>query len=187
MIAYRVTLDEIPNEDFTQTISAGMCSLTFHFRWDTANQEQYDIYRRALDARASADPLLKGTSIIREYDWIEWYTLLPADIQAALEEGMEYPQSLRKLADNFELMATQLEERKIEALALKKLITPLEEQLVWSVEITDASELRKTGVVRPGGWIGNQDQDWRVQFVSDLENIGYNDLLKMIIRMEVTE
>lgn len=187
MTIYRTQLTDIPSANFTQPIICGTTSLMLHFLWDTTNQEQYDILDRALGNRSKADPLLKGSNIIRDYDYFTWYLGLPSSVEQItemLENGMEYPQSLRNLP--IDMIAMQLYDRRLEVAELQTSIQPLVNQLVWSVEITDGNTV-KTGVVQPGGWIGNQDLDWRVQFQSDLESIGYEDLLNVVIRIEVAD
>lgn len=187
---YRASLNSVPGDDFTQTITAGTSTFSFHFRWDTANQEQYDILNRALLARAAADPLIKDSEIIREYSWIDWYSTLPdtaEKIIPLLEEGMEYPQSLRRLKDEPTLLANQLLERREEALSLNTTITPLCDQLVWNVDITDEQGNIQVGVVRPGGWINNQSSAWSIQFVCDRARLGRDDLALVTIRMEIAE
>lgn len=187
MYLYQGKLTSVPGEDFSLNITAGVFALSLHFRWDSANQEQYDIIHRALEDRRKSDPLLKDGDIIREYDWIDWYTSLPTDIEAALEEGMEYPQSLKGLVEDKSVMADELLLRKQEAEALRELIQPMIDQLVWNVDITDSDGNVVAGVVRPGGWLHNQDASWRLRFTSDLDSIGEDDLLKVTIEVEVAE
>lgn len=171
--------------DEEQTISAGNRLLTFQFRWDDANEEQYQIVAQALKARRDADPLLKKDSvdIIRDYDYLDYYTSLPKDID--LEELEEYPQSIRKLSEAQQIM--ELESRRDEAVELQKLLLVYEQQLVWNVRIVDDTGVEKTGAVRPGGWIGNQDIDWRVRFATLLTQVGKNDLSKVYVEMEIND
>lgn len=170
--------------DFEQPIVCGNVQLVLHMRWDTANDEQYNLIHSALVDRAKADPLLKDGEIIRDYDWLDWYTSLPSDIEAALDAGMEYPQSLKTAPNN--IKANILLERKYEADDLQLLLIPLQEQRVWNVEITDDTGEVFTGLVRPGGWINNQGS-WSVRFLSDLADIGYDDLSKVEIEIDVAD
>ena len=188
MYTYHASLTTVNGTSFTQTFSVGSHTLSITFLWDTANEEQYTILYRALAARASSDPLIKASDssyINRDYDWIDWMLALPTDIETALNEGMEYPQSMRKVSNT--IKANLLQESKEEAAALKVLIDPLITQLAWNVTVTDENGNITTGVVRPGGWLHNQDSSWRIRFVSSLTDIGKDDLLNMQLEFEVDE
>ena len=169
---------------FSMLVAAGSAHLTFDFVWDTVNEEQYSVVYRALKARAESDPLLYSDKTIdREYNWIDWYTSLPLDIATALEEGMEYPQSIKDLSN--EDKAAILESRREEAYELKDMIAQYVTQLVWNVAVTDTNGVTHTGTVTPGGWINSLGLDWRVRFVSSLTRIGKEDLGKLYIEFEV--
>lgn len=178
MDIYRTTLASIPSYDFEQQIQAGTHLLTFHFLFDEAYEEQYNILKRALDDRAKADPLVKGIEIVRDYDWVDWYVQWNEEVE-------EKPQSLRDLNDD--LFVDMMRERQEEAKELLRRREVYTEALFWNVEVTDADGNTITGDVQPGGWLHNQDAEWRVRFVSDLDKIGKNDLMKMSIEFEVDE
>lgn len=183
---YRITTDTEASDTAALLISAGTRSFQFNFAWDTVNQEQYDILDRGLKDRALADPLLDGSDIIRDYDWIDWYLALPIDIENYLNNGGAYPQSLRNTA--VAVRANLMNEFREEAKVLKRIRTIYIDQLVWNVVITELTTSKVlTGVVRPGAWINNQSDIWRVRFVSALTEIGKEDLNKVFIEFEVDE
>lgn len=186
MDKYYARLNEVPSLDFTQAFSAGTHILNIRFLWDEANEEQYLIVKRALDDRALADPLVKDDgTIIKDYDWVEWYSSLPIDIEEALQNGMEYPQSLRYL--DIHSRALALQQYKLEAEELKVLLEPYLNQLVWHCTIWEETQptVIVTADMRPEGWIHDQDFGWRVRFASDLTQVGKNDLLNVRLEFEV--
>lgn len=183
---YRITTDTATTNTATLLVSAGIRSFQFNFVWDTVNQEQYDILDKGLKDRALADPLLDGSDIIRDYDWIDWYLALPLDIESYLINGGAYPQSLRNT--DTAVRANLMNESRDEAKVLSRIRNIYKDQLVWNVVITELTTSKVlTGVVRPGGWINNQSDIWRVRFVSALTEIGKEDLNKVFIEFEVDE
>ena len=184
---YLLDIDSTDVNTITQVITAGSYKFSFVFTWDTVNQEQYDILARGLEDRAKADPLLTTDGeIIRDYDWIDWYLSLPVDIEQALIDGLEYPQSLKDT--QLSVKANIMNERKQEAKELATVRRVYEEQLVWNVAIQELSSSDIfTGVVRPGGWINNQSEDWRVRFVTALEDVAKDQLNRVYIEFEVKE
>lgn len=183
---YRITTDTATTDTATLLVSAGSRSFQLNFIWDTVNQEQYDIVDRGLKDRALADPLLDGSDIIRDYDWIDWYLALPLDIETYLRNGGAYPQSLRNT--EITVRANLMNSYREEAKDLKRIRTIYEDQLVWNVVVTELTTTEMlTGVVRTGAWINNQSDVWRLRFVSALTEIGKEDLSKVFIEFEVDE
>lgn len=184
---YTSQLLEVKGNDFSQAFRIGTRNISIHFRWDTAIQEQYDMYTRALTARAQSDPLLQDSAIIRDYNWIDYYLSLPAytaQIEVYLEQQGSYPQSLKDL--DIPHKASILYKRRLEAIELDELMEPYRDMLVWHIEVTDDEDNAFVGTVTPGGWINNQGS-WSLQCVSSLQSVGYNDLLKVVFRWELKE
>lgn len=190
MIEYEAQLDNIPNTtDFSQDITANTTTLTFHFHWAADVQEITDVYDAALEARAKADPLLRGMDIQRDYEWLELYCdtiphLDTEQIQEWLGSTGLVPSTLKDLP--VDLQAAEIYSRCWEAEAIRDYLQPLYDRLVWTVEITDASNNSVSGVVRAGGWLNSQDTLWQVQFEAD-RDIGRDDLLLVTINIEVAE
>ncbi len=188
MNIYRGSINASPSTDFVQTFRAGNLNINVCFRWDLINEEIYASMSRSIQTMRDADPLLKGAQIVRDYDYLSWYIALPntaEEIEEMLEGGMEYPQSLRKLANN--LKANQLLERKQEALEIQHIIEPFANNSCWHLTIYDDEDNRITADLRPNAWIGNQRQDWRVRILSDLTEIGKDDLVLCTIEVAVSE
>lgn len=187
MTTYSTLLDvDTSKSSIIKTFSAGRHILTVTFTWSDANEEQYNIVNNALVARRDADPLLDPSdnlAIDRDYDYLEFYTSLPEDLETYLAEGGKYPQSIRLLSEA--QRAYKLDELRTEAVALNTLILPYKEQLVWNVSVKDSTGETHTGTVRPGGWINNQGLRWRIRFVSRMKEIGRYDLNKVYMEAEV--
>lgn len=190
MLTYEGTLDAADSADFHRQFQAGNIQLDIHFRWNTVVQEQLDLYRRAIEARAAADPLLP--SINREYSWVDYMLSLPseqADILALLESDNppELPQSIATADISNELKASQLYESRLEAEEIQDMIQPYFDNECWNIEITADEGESVTGQLRTGGWFHEQNDEWRVRFVSEKSDIGYDDLELVGIEMEVKE
>lgn len=193
MTHYYVNLTDIPdNTEFTQVFVFGTIPLTFRFFWSEDIQAEYDVYDAALESQAKADPWLRGSEIIREYDWLTLYSdTIPHTNANAVADWMAStglcPQSLKELyAQNPTLAAQQVYTRCLEADLLKERLRPYKERLVWNVEITDDEGDIFTGVVIPGGWINNQGDRWRIQFQSD-HILGRDELGLLRINGEVAD
>lgn len=193
MIEYYATLPNIPNTtDFNQAFTFGSITLNIRFFWCEDVQEEYDLYAVALQNRARADPLLRGTDIIREYNWLTLYSdTIPHneanEVAAWMASTSICPQSLKALySQNPILAAQQVYQRCLEADLLKERLRPYAERLAWNVEITDDEGDVFTGVVIPGGWINNQGTRWRIQFESD-RVLGRDELNLLTINCEVAD
>lgn len=177
MDLYSTKLSSIPSDDFNISLMAGSVILRLRFHWDNDTQEQYDIAVRALNSLRNSDPLIaKDGSIIRDYDYIGYYTAITYKIPT------ELPQSLRSLDDTN--LLNVLLERKEQAIELGSVIQAYEEHLVWQCDITDPDETVYSADVVPGGWVNNQSSTWRLQFVSNLEVVGKDNLIDVEIRVE---
>lgn len=193
MIEYYATLSNIPNTtDFNQAFVFGSIALNIRFFWCEDVQAEYDLYDEALKNQTKADPLLRGTDIVRDYDWLALYSdTIPHTDANAVADWMAStglcPQSLKELyAQSSTLAAQQVYQRCLEADLLKERLRPYKERLVWNVEITDDEGDIFTGVVIPGGWINNQGSRWRIQFESD-RVLGRNELALLTINCEVAD
>ena len=194
MTKYYAQFSELPDTvSFQQAFIFGATQLDFEFFWCEDITEQLDIYRKALDNRAKADPLIDFNtgSILREYTWLDYYLAIPHDTSTEVEEWVGeqemLPQSLMSYRDNTNLLANKIYELCLEAEEIQSRLEPLEEQECWHVVITDIEGNQVTGVLRLGGWLNEQDSKWRVQFTSDKTTIGQNDLLLITIHAEVEE
>jgi len=176
MKTYRTQITEYTH-DFTKTYMAGSLVLEIHYRWDMNAQEQWDILDRAILDRRDADPLLnlETGEIIRDYDYLTWYTEWN-------ETVAEIPQSLRNTAEATRLNI--LAERKEEAKVLKKIYDELTDRLAWYVDVTVNEEVY-TGVIRPKGWIMSNDNSWAIQFDTELESVGFDQLDQVAVVAEV--
>lgn len=184
MTTYEARLTSAPSDNFSQTIVSGNVQLQLNFKWDNTLQEPYDEIIRALKARADADPLIDNNSLIeRDYDWIDWRLSLPADLETYLEEGGKYPQSIKNVNNviKADILRGQIEEAK----ELEAVRSGYEVGLRWCCSITDDSGDVVVCSVEPGGWVNEQSLKWRLKFESDLDKIGHDDLLKMLIVTEV--
>lgn len=179
---------ESSEDSFEKNIAAGNHQFTLKFYWDSSNEEQYDILYRALTDRAKADPLINDEGgIERDYEWLEWYSQLPGTseaIEELLESGMMYPQSLKGLRGDVNVMANELLLLHQEALAIDASLKPLENQRVWSVVVTDEAGQSYSGTVVSGGWINNQGTTWSMRFMCDKPRIGKEDLALVEIQVE---
>lgn len=193
MIEYYATLPNIPNTtNFHQAFTFGSIALSMRFFWCEDVQAEYDVYADALDNRAKADPLLRGSEILRDYNWLGLYSdIIPHtnanDVATWMASTGLCPQSLRELYGQSQtLAAQQMYQRCAEADLLKARLRPYKERLVWNVEVTDDTGDVFTGVIIPGGWINNQGSRWRIQFESD-RILGRDELDLLIINCEVAD
>lgn len=188
MVIYETSLASLPSNDFHQAFLAGEQQLDVRFIWNKELQEQYDLLIQGIKTSRDADPLLKGMQIIRDYEYFSYYASLPAtaeELTEALEEGLEYPQSLKNLSN--ELKADRLLEAKALAVAQQKIIEPYEWGQCWHLVITDITGNQVTADLRPNGWINNQDSSWKIRFVSTLDKISHDDLLLCKVEVAVNE
>lgn len=188
MPIYRTAMENIAESDFTKVFAAGTRMLSVRFRWDEDSGEQYDLIVRGIQSRRDADPLLRGSDIIRDYDYLHYYLNLPSDAQKLeelLREGMEYPQSLIRL--DYRMRAGVMVDRKHEAEEIARVLEPYENLRCWHLEVTDEEGNLVTADLRPGAWIHNQSASWALRFVTPLSSVGKNDLGLCSVEMAIGE
>lgn len=188
MVIYETSLTSLPSNDFHQAFLAGEQQLDVRFIWNEEMQEQYDLLVQSIMQKRDSDPLLKGTDIIRDYDYFEYYeSLAPTtdELEVQLEEGMPYPQSIKRLST--ELKADRLLEAKLLAKEQQKVLEPYAWSQCWHLVITDMYGEQVTADLRPNGWINNQSDTWRIRFVSTLDRVKHDDLLLCTVEVAVDE
>ena len=72
-----------------------------------------------------------------------------------------------------------------EVKALAPVINLYKDVLKWQFTMTCDTLPTAVGYVQPGGWYHNQDDSLAFRFVSELENIGKEDITKISIEFEV--
>ena len=77
-----------------------------------------------------------------------------------------------------------MKQRQADAVVLKKIYDELTDRLAWYVDVTDGDDVY-TGVVRPQGWIVAKDSSWALQFATELEKVGFDQLDKVAVKVEV--
>lgn len=188
MKLYQARITGVQGDDFDKVLQAGTRIFQLHFRWDTACQEQYDLLYRGVQNMRDADPLYdtKG-SIVRDYDYLEYYASLPS--AASLAEAIDnkeinIPQSLKSLPT--ELIVAQLLERIETAKDIGLALDVYKSHLLWHCDVTTSTDFM-TAEVTPGGWLNNQSLEWTLRFLSDLAVVGRDDLEKVLVQVEVAD
>lgn len=183
---YNLTQPEEDQTRIVQNISVGSRILQFTFQWATVSQEQYDIIVHYLTAQANADPLMLGTTYVRDYNYLDYYMRLSGltdeDLIEWLEEAPPLPKSiaLAPRASQLVLLRQRIEQCE----ALQPTVDQYEEVLRWSFKAQYEDDVI-TGVIEPGGWYRNQDPDFSFRFISDLPAIRYKDFGNVTIEFEV--
>lgn len=187
MTTYEAQLNDVPSDDFNVVLNMGGKLFYLRFQFDAAIKEQYDILTTGIRNLRDADPLLKEATIIRDYDYLDWYMSLPSlhELEQLLENGMEYPQSLKNLGNYAK--AAKLLNRKAQVEELQDVFDTFDECMYWKCTITDEANNEVQCSVVPGGYVNNQSSEWTLRFESDLDRIGEDDLMKIRILMEVAD
>ncbi len=169
-------------------LAAGNYTFTLSFAWPTVVQDQCDTIVSKITAMRNSDPLVFGNLINREYDYINYYLNIP-DFGSGMEEWWEaqeyHPQSLIHKSDN--VVYEILTERKQLCSEIDVCIRTLKEQLVWQMTCVDAQQEKTVMDLWPGGWARNQDSQYSIRVIAEIDTIGYNDLSKATLEIETYE
>lgn len=180
----------IPRTDkdtFTQSIRAGTKLLTLKFQWASATEEQLEMIFNAYKNISRNDPLvLKDGNFNREYDYYTYYmSLADKNLSEWLSTSPELPSSLNNLPlfKQEEILSLRIKD----VVTMSPVISQLLEILRWQCTVTDEEGNKTVTVVTPGGWYRNGDPSYSFRFMSNLENIGKEDISKTYIEIEVYE
>lgn len=186
MVRYKYTFPTGTNETdaFTKLIQVGMRTLKFDFQWAIVSEEQYSLVQNHLTSRAQADPLFIEGNFNREYDWFNYYyALRNIDISTWLDSNPILPVSIKGQPRDTQLYLINIHVEEVKALA--PVINLYKDVLKWQFTMTCDTLPTTVGYVQPGGWYHNQDDSLAFRFVSELENIGKEDITKISIEFEV--
>ena len=174
------------NSDENVEISAGDRTLQLSIAWPDNVQEIYDNIQRDIDSDMRSDPLVNSTEIIREYDYLGYYSSIPAygsGMEEWLDEQDTLPQSIRELQHSAQL--NLLVERRALCLGLSAYLSDLKDQLCYQITITDDMNRVVVTDVRPGGWFNEQDNYWAIRYTADIPEIGQGQLNIVTMEIEV--
>lgn len=167
-------------------ISAGDRTLQLAIAWPEDIQETYDNLLRSIESDMLSDPLVNSTEIIRDYDYLNYYSNIPAygaGMEEWLEEQDTLPQSIRGLQTTAQLNA--LTERRALCQGLSDYKSDLEDQLCYQITITDDMNRVVVTDVRPGGWFNEQDNYWAARYTSNITDIKQGQLNIVTMEIEV--
>lgn len=174
------------NNDSDVEVSAGDRTLQLAISWPSDVQETYDNLLQSIDSDMRSDPLVSTESIIRDYDYLNYYINIPAygaGMEEWLDEQDTLPQSIRGLAKIAQLNI--LVERKTLCTGLAQYKSDLEDQLCYQITITDDMNRVVVTDVRTGGWFNEQDNYWAIRYVAGVPTIGYGQLNIVTMEIEV--
>lgn len=169
-------------------VSAGNYTLSCELTWPQPIQDCYNQLITNITNSAKADPIIGDGNINRSYDWIEYYSSIPA-FGAGMEEWYEeqtaLPSSMRSLTGTS--IYSVLTERRTLALGLKEYKQDLLDMLHWQMQVTDTAGNIMVCPVVPGAWYNNQADDYALRFVAEMDTIGHDDLIRTVIQVETYE
>jgi hypothetical protein len=172
--------------DFSISISVSDKVFNCRFLWAIATQEQYDLMHQELVNNATNDPLMGGTSPVRDYDWVEYYLALQdVDLDEWLDEQTVLPASIINKS-RYE-QVTIIQQNIAKALEYQETLQIFQETLRWQVTVHEVtSDDTTVAVVQPGGWY-NYFTDVSFRFVSGYNYIGKDDLQYVTMEFDINE
>lgn len=170
------------NYDWT----AGDHNLQATFVWPTVEQEQWDVFTRELAALSASDPMIMGNKYVRDYDYIDYYTSVVPQQQVDraewFAEQTDLPASLH--GKTYAEVLSVLEERVTLCQGFAIYKQELSEALRYQCTIVDeAGEVTVCDVI-PGGFTRNQDNDWAIRFLADVDEVGRDQLGIVTVEVE---
>lgn len=154
--------------------------------WPTVEQEQWDAFTRELNALASNDPMIVNGKYVRDYDYIDYYTnVVPqqqVDRAEWLVEQTDLPASLH--GRTYAEILTVLDERVTLCQGFAIYKQELSEALHYQCTIIDETGEVTVCDIIPGAFIRNQDNDWAVRFLADVDDIGKDQLGIVTVEVE---
>lgn len=168
-------------------VTVGTRTLRFTFQWAIASAEQFDAIERYLKNKANGDPLDEGGEFNRDYDYLAFYTPLinmsDDELVQWLNESSVLPRNIEQ-APSISSKLSLLHSAIAECAELDPVVRQYKEVMRWQFKMIYNNEVT-TGVVTTGGWYRNQAVNFDFRFVSDLKNIGYEDLGNVTMEFEV--
>lgn len=168
------------------TVTAGIHSLTMHFVWNSVMQGLYDDVTRRVTDMASSDPLMADT-IVRDYDWIDYYlNTVPdvSEIEVWLTTDPVLPQSVTLRPATVSKVECLVSNKEL-ASEIQSMLVDCADRLYWQCRIVDESGDVTVCDVVNGATFRNQDTSWAIQFSSDKEVVGPDDLSFVTVTVEV--
>lgn len=125
--------------------------------------------------------------IVRDYDYFDFFLSLPSYIDVYVANPKNpLPQSVLKL-DGIEARIAKLKDLIAEAKEIYKVWSAYDKQLYWHCKITDDEAYSHACDVLSGGYVNNQSAQYAIRFLSDLDRVRKDDLMKCVIQLEIVD
>ena len=172
------------------SISVGENAFEISFQWAIATEEQYSMIQNYFKRKASSDPLIitsgGNTTFQQEYDYYSYYIALSGLSDAELIDWLSVapslPESLKNGSPENSLNLIRIRVKECED--LKEAVDLYQDVVKWQF-VVSFRDKQYTGFVIPGGWYNHQGDNVSFRFISELEDIGQNDLGNVSIEIEV--
>lgn len=185
---YIFSLPDTNSPDFTITLNVGTHTLRIRFLWSFVSEAQATILEETIARFAETDPLDTKPAYTRDYDYVNYYlpffNATTTTIEGWLLSGVPLPISLKGLPLFKQVELVQ--ERASVCSEFNTWRRLYSELAGWQVTIEE-EDMKIVGGLLPGASYEKEDASFCLSVVSKLDNIGQNDLVNVVFRIEVEE